>query len=60
MTTLEHTAANQEKLVRLHAVWSELLEQVLRRGFYGTAEVQIAVQDGTIQNMRRRTERIER
>ena len=60
MTTLAKTPANQKKMNQLRAALGELLAEVLRRGFHGAAGVELTVQDGTIQNIRRRVERIER
>ncbi|MBL9083015.1 MAG: hypothetical protein JNK76_14465 [Planctomycetales bacterium] len=51
---------NQAKTIRLRAMLDELLRQTLQRGFHGTAAIEIAVQDGTIQNIRRRVEQMER
>ena len=39
---------------------AELLAEALRRGFFGTAAVELSVQDGTIQHIRRTVERIEK
>jgi hypothetical protein len=60
MTTLAKTPANQRKLTQLRGALGELLGEVLRRGFFGSAGVEIVVQDGTIQSIRRKVERIER
>jgi hypothetical protein len=54
------TAANERKLAQLQAILAEILGEALRRGFHGTAAVELCVQDGTIQHIRRRLERIER
>lgn len=51
---------NGAKLRRMEEVLRELLDESLQRGFYGTAAIEISVQDGTIQHLRRRVERIER
>jgi hypothetical protein len=37
-----------------------MLGDVLKRGFYGTAEIEVAVQDGSIQHIRRRIDKIEK
>lgn len=52
--------ANAKKLAQLQAALAELLGAVLRRGFFGTATVELSVQDGTIQHIRRKLERIEK
>lgn len=60
MTTLMNTNANVAKTAQAERAWRELLCEALRRGFFGTALLEIHVQDGTIQQIRRRIERIER
>lgn len=53
-------ATNETKAARLAAIIEELLRQSLRRGFHGTARVEFAVQDGTIQHIRRSLEQLEK
>jgi len=60
MTTLTETPGNERKMDQLRAAVGEMLAEVLRRGFFGTAGVEVVVQDGTIQSIRRRVERVER
>lgn len=60
MITRGATPGNVKKVAQLEAALGEILAQVLRRGFFGTAAVELSVQDGTIQHIRRRLERIER
>ena len=60
MMTLTETPANLKKMAQLKSAMSEMLAEVLRRGFHGTACVEVVIQDGTIQNIRRRVERVER
>ncbi|HLA83841.1 MAG TPA: hypothetical protein VJL29_03525 [Thermoguttaceae bacterium] len=60
MVTQCKTPANQEKVSQLRAAMAEVLIEVLRRGFHGTAGIELCVQDGTIQHIRRRIERVER
>jgi hypothetical protein len=60
MMTVTKAPTNQQKVRRLEAVLGEMLAEVLRRGFHGTAAVEVSVQDGTIQHIRRRVERVER
>ena len=54
------TAGNAKKIAQLQAIMTELLAEALRRGFFGSAVVEVSVQDGTIQHIRRTVERIER
>jgi len=58
--TVSHTPSNQQKMALLKAALGEILAEVLRRGFHGTAAIEVSVQDGTIQHIRRKVERIER
>lgn len=53
------STANQAKLARVNAAWKTVLGETLTRGFYGQGLVEITVQDGTIQVIRRSVERIE-
>jgi hypothetical protein len=59
-TTLAQTPVNQQKMSLLKSALGEILAEVLRRGFHGTAAIELCVQDGTIQHIRRRVERIEK
>ena len=47
-------------MAQLQSIMAELLAESLRRGFFGTAAVELSVQDGTIQHIRRKVERIEK
>lgn len=60
MTTVSTTSANRGKIAQAAAAWQRVLDEILQRGFHGTANVEISVQDGTIQHIRRRIEQIER
>jgi hypothetical protein len=60
MITQVATTANENKTRQVQTALRELLATVLQKGFYGTAGIELAVQDGTIQSIRSRTERIER
>jgi hypothetical protein len=60
MTLINTTQTNQKWTAQLKAALNDVLEQVLRRGFYGTAGIVVTVQDGTIQAIRRNVEQIER
>ena len=54
------TAGNAKKVAQLQRVMAELLAESLRRGFFGTAAVELSVQDGTIQCIRRKVEKVEK
>ena len=58
--TPSHSAVNHEKVAQAETALGEILAEVLRRDFYGTAAIELSVQDGTIQHIRRKVERIER
>jgi len=53
-------SANELKQSRATDAWRQTLAEVSRLGFYGTAAIEVSVQDGTIQNIRRKVEQIER
>jgi hypothetical protein len=60
MMTLGTTAVNAKKVAQLQSALAEILAEALRRGFFGTAAVELSVQDGTIQHIRRKVDRIEK
>jgi hypothetical protein len=60
MITHAITHGNAKKVAQLQSLMAEMLAEALRRGFFGTAAVEVSVQDGTIQHIRRTVERIER
>src|SRR5262245_61695809 len=60
MTTANTTSANRGKIAEAAAIWQRVLDETLQRGFYGSAHVEISVQDGTIQQIRRRVEQVAR
>ena len=60
MTTMNHSLVNHAKVAQLETALAEILGESLRRGFYGKAALESAIQDGTIQHIRRVVERIEK
>lgn len=54
------TAAQDARRRQALEAWEHVLHEVLGGGFYGTAAVEISVQDGALQLIRRRIEQIER
>ncbi|MCE5301836.1 MAG: hypothetical protein LLF97_01855 [Planctomycetaceae bacterium] len=60
MMTHDAPSGNTKKMAQLQSVLAEILAESLRRGFFGRAVVELSVQDGTIQHIRRTVERIER
>ncbi len=60
MVTHARTPANAKKMAQLEAALAELLAEATRRGFFGVVGLELSVQDGTIQHIRRKLERIER
>jgi hypothetical protein len=60
MTQPRPTPNNREKITQLEALLAELLIEVLRRGFHGRAAIELAIQDGVIQHIRRTLERLEK
>jgi hypothetical protein len=59
-STLLPTHGNRIKLDRVETALAELLADALRRGFHGKAALELTINDGTIQHIRRTLERIER
>jgi hypothetical protein len=60
MMNVVASTANVGKREQADRLWRQLLDESLRRGFYGTAGIEISVQDGIIQLIRRRSEQMER
>lgn len=60
MTTHIETPGNKRKVAQLEQAMAIVLAEVLRRGFYGNASLELSVQDGTIQSIRRRVEQLEK
>jgi len=60
MTNARPTIGNREKVSQLEAMFAELLIEALRRGFHGRAAIELAIQDGVIQHIRRTLERLEK
>jgi hypothetical protein len=60
MITHVTTASNAKKVAQVQAALADLLKESLQRGFFGTAAVELNIQDGTIQHIRRMVERIEK
>lgn len=60
MKPLNDTPANDRKVALLQRVMAEILVDTCQRGFYGSATLEFHVVDGTIQDIRRKTERVQR
>ncbi len=60
MVTDSKNNTNAKKVAQLQQAMAEMLTDALRRGYFGTLGLEFAVQDGTIQHIRRRVERLER
>ena len=52
--------ANERMIGLLRAALAEILAEVLQRGYHGTAGIELSVQDGTIQHIRRNMEKTQR
>lgn len=57
---LLESPVNRRKVAQLETALRQALGEALRRGFYGSVGLELSVQDGTIQQWRRRVERVER
>ena len=60
MTTLTQTPTNRTKIAQLERALSSTFREVLQSGFFGTASIELNIQDGTIQYIRSKLERIEK
>jgi hypothetical protein len=60
MMTLDTTTANGKKIAQIEAALAAMLGEALRRGFFGTAAIELNIQDGTIQHIRRKLDQIEK
>lgn len=60
MIELRKTATNQNKIAQLERTINLTVAEVLRSGFFGSASIELAIQDGTIQYIRSKLERIEK
>ena len=60
MKTTPEVNGNHLKMARLAEAWRQLLAETLKRGFHGSASIEIQVNDGVVQHIRRKVERMER
>jgi hypothetical protein len=60
MTTHATTQGNAKKVAQIEMALREMLEEALRRGFFGTAAIELNINDGTVQQIRRKVERVEK
>ena len=58
--TLNTVPGNVKKITQLEKAVDEILREALHRGFYGTTAVELTINDGLIQHIRRRVDRIEK
>jgi hypothetical protein len=54
------TPNNAIRVAQMQRAWAEIFAEVLRRGFFGKAQVEMNVHDGAIQYIRRKIEQIEK
>ncbi|NLX54346.1 MAG: hypothetical protein GXY58_04460 [Planctomycetaceae bacterium] len=55
---LDKTPANVRRIGKLREAMEETLIRALRRDFFGVGALEFTVQDGTIQEIRQRLERV--
>jgi len=60
MIPTDSFSTNQQRVTKVKLLLEDLLLEVLQRGFYGVAAIELSVQDGTIQNIHRKVEQIHR
>jgi hypothetical protein len=54
------TNHNAARLEQLQKAWADILAKTLKRGFHGTIQIEVAIQDGSIQHFRKKIEQIEK
>ncbi len=60
MMTHTQLPTNSKKVAQLESALAKVLAEAPRRGFFGTATIELSIQDGTIQHIRRKVDRIEK
>lgn len=60
MTSKKQTPANRTKLERVAATCEALLDEVLQSGFHGVAQLKLVISDGTIQQIYRTIECVDK
>lgn len=60
MESTSESAVNVERKAAAWAALEELLRANLVRGMHGTVALELSIQDGTIQHLRERVERLRR
>ena len=60
MTTRTDSLTNAKRLAQMKFALAEILTEATKRGFFRTVGIELSVQDGTIQAVRRRVERVEK
>lgn len=57
---LDKTPANVRRIGQLREAMEEILVRALRRNFFGVGALEFTVQDGTMQEIRQRLERVDK
>ena len=58
MMNVKTSTANQNQIMRVEAELGKVLDEILKRGFYGNAAVAFNVHDGRIQHVRLTVDRL--
>lgn len=58
--THSKSPTNTKRLAQLEAALAKILAETLQRGFFGEGAIELSVQDGTIQSIRYRVERLQK
>ncbi|HEY2759927.1 MAG TPA: hypothetical protein VGI75_04270 [Pirellulales bacterium] len=58
--TTNATQGNQVKISEIETAMAGMLSETLRRGFHGKAILELVIQDGTVQYIRRVVEKVEK
>lgn len=54
------SVVNRMRIGRAKALMEEMLRTSLRRGYFGTAAIEVRIADGTVQQVTQRLERVDR
>ena len=60
MTMLKETTVNLTRIARVDDLWHGILDEILQRGFYGTASIELQIDNGTIQWITKSVKRVEK
>lgn len=60
MRAIKGTPVNVTRMARVNTIWNAVLDEVLQRGFHGTASIELQIDNGTIQWITQSVKRVEK